>query len=80
LCFFFFRWDVFFFRWLFTFVGFGQKLGRGSFSLSDDDSESGIYILSSAAPADTLSFTSSSRKEREMMLRGARVFINVAQQ
>ena len=25
---------------VFTFVGFGQKLGRGSFSLSDDDSES----------------------------------------
>ena len=47
-------------------MGFGQKLGRGSFSLSDDDSESGIYILSSAAPADTLSFTSSSRgRERD---------------
>ena len=36
----------------------------------------GIYILLSA---DTLSFTSSqSSRERETMLRGARVFINVA--
>ena len=44
-------------------MGFGQKLGRGSFSLSDDDSESGIYILLSA---DTLSLTSSSRgRERD---------------
>ena len=73
------RWE-FFFRWFFTFVFFGQKLERGSFFLSDDDSESvWIYILSSAAPfADTLSSSSRALERERDDAGGARVFINVA--